>query len=411
MVSNRDNVALAVPIVSGILSIMGSTIIVAMMLRSIDRRLSSTYGRLVFGMSCMDILQSLAYCLSTLPSPKDSDLQWGTYGTTLTCSIQGWFLFTGGIGTTIYYCSLCIYYVLRIAKRDITEITIKNKVEPILHFIPMVYSITVGAFLGVTKHFNTAGTVCWIAPSPRDCLRVDDMECIRGKNAYRYRLIFQAIPVIIIFFIILTCMIILICTVDRQANRMERYQPNGSIVNQRRQSFSSPRAFSMIQQKEDTKIQGLLYIGAYFCTFLFPLIFQLTYMFSGHVIYILLVFQNITSPLQGFLNFIVYIRPHVKEFSMDYPEMSYFHIFLKAIQSKGDEQHRRPTRRRRSLTDRLRDPYYSKRGLTSREIHFQQLAVTAVDSNDVEKDGANQDNQVDSLKIDCNERNSTCHAT
>jgi len=341
--ASEDNVALTLPVISGFLSIMGSVTIVVMMLRSIGRRLSSTYGRLIFGMSCMDIMQSLAYCFSTLPSPRGSDLPWASYGTTLTCSIQGWFLFTGGVGTTIYYCSLCIYYVLRIAKRGITESTIKNKVEPFLHFLPLMYSITVGVFLGISKNLNNAGTVCWIAPLPLNCLQLDEVECIRGKDAYHYRIMLQGVPIIIVFFIVVICMMILICTVDRQANRIETYQRNRTHVpvtssvqqNRRRESFSGPRISSMIQQKEDTRLQGLLYIGVYLCTFLFPLMHQLTYMLSGHFYYILFILQNITSPLQGFLNFIVYIRPHVQIFSKDYPEMPFFTRFAESYSIQG----------------------------------------------------------------------------
>jgi len=394
---SRYNLAWALPICSGFLSIIGSTSIVVMMLRSTNKRLSVTYGRLVFGMSCMDIIQSLAYCFSTIPSPSDSDTHWSSYGTTLTCSIQGWFLFTGGVGTTLYYCSLCIYYVLMIAKRDITESTIKNKVEPFLHFIPLAYSITVGFFLGVTKHFNNAGTVCWIASLPRDCLQLEDVECIRGKNAYRYRLLLQATPVIIVFFIIITCMIILICAVDKQVKRMEKYEP---VQENRLQGSLSPRTSAMIQQREDTKVQGLLYIGAFFCTFLFPLIHQLTYILSGHLYYILFILQNIFSPLQGFFNFIVYIRPHIKELSKDYPDMSFFQVFMKAMQSKGDEHNRRP-RRRRSMTERLRDPNYNQRGLTSREIYLQQTTQQGAATfhfNNVDKDTTNRDSQIASQK-------------
>jgi len=370
--SMRD-LAWALPIVSAFMSILGSTIIVVMMLRSIDMRLSSTYGRLVFGMSCMDIMQSLAHCFSTLPSPIDSDAHWQSYGTTLTCSIQGWFLFTGGVGTTIYYCSLCIYYALRLSKRDITDSTIRNKIEPFLHFIPLAYSIAAGIFLGVTKHFNNAGPVCWISAVPQDCLQEEDMECIRGENAHRYRIMFQAIPILIVFFIVFICMIILICTVDRQAKRMEKYKPKGTKLplagSVQQNTRPCSEISSMIQQMEDTKVQGLFYIGAYFCTFLFPIIHQLTYILSGHFIYILFIMQNLTAPLQGFFNFIVYIRPHFKEFSKDYPEMSFFGVFLKSIQSKGDEHCRRPTKRENHLkqTD-------------------QQVSVTTHESHDVEKD-------------------------
>merc|ERR1719469_727718 len=91
-----------IPIFSGSLSLIGSTTLVVMHLCSRKTRLSSTYGRLIFGMSLMDVFQSLAFCFSSMPSPGNPDDRWPNYGTTFTCTIQGFCLFTGGIGTTLY---------------------------------------------------------------------------------------------------------------------------------------------------------------------------------------------------------------------------------------------------------------------------------------------------------------------
>ena len=111
---------------------------------------------------------SEAYCLSTFPSPEGSSPTWPNFGTTATCSIQGWLLFTGGIGTTLYSGSLSIYYILTV-KRRISDYILKRKVEPFLHAVPLLYSIGIGTFLGATQNFNNAGPVCWIAPYSEEC--------------------------------------------------------------------------------------------------------------------------------------------------------------------------------------------------------------------------------------------------
>jgi len=308
----------------------GSMTIVVMLLRSRKIRLSSTYGRLMLGMSVTDTMQSLAYCFSTIPSPRDIGIRWPTYGTAFTCSLQGWFLFSGGTATTIYYGALCIYYVLVVTTR-MKESSIKKKVEPYLHLVPLLYSITIGTFLGVTKHFNNAGSICWISPHPHDC-RSGEVECTRGKNALFYRFMFQAIPIFVIFFIIFTCMVILICKVGKETKRMEQ---NYDAKNK---SLASSTVSAMMKQRKKQKIQGLLYIAAYFITFIFPILFQAIYISTGRFYFTLFVLQQIFSPAQGIFNFMVYIRPILKTVQKTHSEISFFQALLKAIQSKGEEE-------------------------------------------------------------------------
>ena len=90
-------------------------------------------------------------------------------------------------------------------------------------------------------------------------------------------------------------------------------------------------------------------------------------MFTGNVIFALVLLQTTFAPAQGFFNFMVYIHPHIKRARRDYPEIKFIQALLKAIKSKGEE---RP--RRRSLVDKLRNPNYNNNRFTARELHNQQ---------------------------------------
>jgi len=330
----------SLPIGSGLLSLMGSTLIVFVILR--QNRLSSTYGRLIFGMSCMDIMQSLAFCFSTFLSPdnnKETILPF--LGNSTTCSIQGFFLYTGITGTTIYYCSLCIYYILVLLK-GVALKSIKHRFERYLHAIPLLFSFTCGIFLAATENFNNAGSVCWIAPFPPEC-RLDLDTCTRGKHAFLFRWVLQGIPVIICFIVILVTMMCLIYKMKRQRNLMRKYQfnvPEDIPPNNTSQiqcpPYASSRQPSLIETaSKNTTYRALQYIAAFFFTFIFTMINQIIFMMSrGPPPIVLLMLQQITSPAQGFFNFIVFMLPVMKAVKKKDPQISLFKSLLKAIISR-----------------------------------------------------------------------------
>ena len=367
----------SLPIGSGLLSLIGSTLIVGVVLR--QNRLSSTYGRLIFGMSCMDIMQSFAYCFSTLPSPntkKNYINDWPHLGTSTTCSIQGFFFYTGSTGTTIYYCSLCIYYVL-VVLNGLTLKSIKHRFERYLHAIPLLFCSTCGIFLAATENFNNAGYVCWIAPFPFEC-HYGHSTCTRGINAILFRWIFHGIPVISCFIIILVTMSCLTYKMRRQRNLMQKYQfnvpddilPNNTPQIQRPPYTSSRRPSSIEITSKTATYRALQYIAAFFFTFIFTIINQIIFMFSQRYNVVLLMLQQITSPLQGFFNFIVFIRPILKAVKKGDTEIPLFKALFKAIISRKIEEE--STRDNRSKVDKLRKPNLNRKEFTARELHQQQ---------------------------------------
>jgi len=128
-----------VPRYTGGLSSMSSILIVYIILRS-EKRLSSIYHRIMFGMSLADLLSSISIALSTLPMPssmpKEEEYLYKNWqgrtrlGNTYTCNAQGFFQSFGFITTIHYNCMLCVYYACAIAFA-MQDKTIKKRVEPI----------------------------------------------------------------------------------------------------------------------------------------------------------------------------------------------------------------------------------------------------------------------------------------
>jgi len=481
------NLSFALPIVTSFLSLSGSVTILFILLRKKRGRLSSTYERLMYGMSCMNVLSSSANSLATLPSPADDPYYdaYGKYyqrfpgmGTTATCTAQGFLFHFGQIGTTLYYCTLSIYYVLivRIMCRScIKEGSIQRRIEPILHGIPILYSLSTSIFLALTGNFNNATSVCWISPYPFTC-RKDPSTCTRGRHALLYRWIFSGIPVILIFFIILTCMFLLInalrkrdhrkqnkrrrrrrrikkqrrrrrrrnqdnddndkeeekiyiLSLSAEENKTKRHEnktrrhaslrqsirrhsitqgnsnicfvelrenededednnidilsspaeidDNDNVNNNRRhhslrQSISRhsitqgninnnirlieveennnntendddvlPTRRSLSRKTQRATQQALLYIAAYFITFIFTLLFQLVYLTTRRAYYTLYLLEQITTPSQGFINFLVFIRPYIQQVYKNNEEegpgnMPLLKALWLAVQSRGE---------------------------------------------------------------------------
>jgi len=107
--SYAQQLALVVlPKVAGLVSFVGSGLIVASVLKSKKKR-SHTYHRLLFGISCVDMSSSFWLGLSTWPIPEETGLLWAA-GNQQTCSLQGFFT-QFGITSSFYNASLSLYFL------------------------------------------------------------------------------------------------------------------------------------------------------------------------------------------------------------------------------------------------------------------------------------------------------------
>ena len=135
--------------------------IIVVLLRS-PKKLKSLYRRLVFGLSCMDIVHSLTYVAGGLPVPNDAGSWHSTnaIGNVTTCNIQGFMNYTGLMGSLCYACMLRIYFTLVIVYSK-NDNLIKKSVEPFFHTFSILIPLGLGIFLMATNqclHVGFIGT-------------------------------------------------------------------------------------------------------------------------------------------------------------------------------------------------------------------------------------------------------------
>eukprot|EP00956_Cyclotella_meneghiniana_P022223 scaffold41709_cov26-Cyclotella_meneghiniana.AAC.1 len=163
---------------SAIVSVISSCCLIRMIMTSKDC-LSTTYHRLLLGMSIGDILCSLPSATFASMSPTDvSYMVWSARGNQATCSIYG-FVVILGMDLTLYYsCSLNIYYLILI-KYNKSGAYIRKKVEPFLHGIPISLGLIWSIIGLVDKNYNAGESgQCSTTPiyNPPHCQGYEDGE-------------------------------------------------------------------------------------------------------------------------------------------------------------------------------------------------------------------------------------------
>lgn len=119
-----------IPRVTGLLSFLGSTYIIQDICRrnrffqaTTRRRSASTYQYIILSISVFDISSSVAWMLSSWPSPvvqpdgHGPSATYGAKGNDMTCKTQGFFMELGFVGSSALNASLSIFYLLVIVYR------------------------------------------------------------------------------------------------------------------------------------------------------------------------------------------------------------------------------------------------------------------------------------------------------
>ena len=172
MHSNAKIVALYIcPMITGSISLIGSSTISLVILLSAGAKFSNPFRRLIFGLSIMDVIQSLAMICGPFALPKDMDGVLWSNGNTATCNVQGFALHVGFAGVPMYTLSLSVYYLCAV-KLNMNDRTFAKGVEPYLHAGSIIWT-----FAG--------GIACWSSGS-FNMMRSGNMCCYTVSTACRY---------------------------------------------------------------------------------------------------------------------------------------------------------------------------------------------------------------------------------
>jgi hypothetical protein len=82
--------------------------------------------------------------------------------------------------------------------------------------------------------------------------------------------------------------------------------------------------YSKASKSRQIAIQGMLYVVAFYITWFFPTLQRITELAVSKNFFVLQFFDTFLLPLQGVLNFGIYIRPRLMKFRKDNPELGFW---------------------------------------------------------------------------------------
>lgn len=334
----KISLAIVLPFTSSI-SLIFASMAVAKILRS-NRRLMTPSSRLLFGMCAGTIIGTFASLFSTIPTPKDNDNVWFSFGTTKTCELQGFLYLLGYALINTYSSALCIYYMFVVIYSRSDE-QFGRRVEPFLHLYSISLPVICAFSALITESINPTDSMCWIAPKPQDCLFNDDVECVRGENAYLLRTISVLLPGILCLFIISYSLLRIFQKVRNQERAGERFR------------FSSPvaRRRSPSHRSRAIQVQITCYLlGACFIFAASGIYRSIETVHRVPAPFAIILTARICHPLQGFINILIFIRPTAEQIRRRSVSCTWLRAFVIAFKDfDGHTEKDEVTRRRSSI--------------------------------------------------------------
>ena len=138
-----------IPMATGLASVIGSSTIIAAILRC-SQKLANPYRRIIFGMSCFYVFQSLSWLMITFKTDP-VETSWLALGNQTGCQLFGFFQFVGHNGTLFYSLSLNIFY-LCLVKYQVKRDNFCHRIEPFLHGVPIAWAFASGSYIVATGH-------------------------------------------------------------------------------------------------------------------------------------------------------------------------------------------------------------------------------------------------------------------
>ena len=242
------------------------------------KRQKSVYYHLLFGMAIFDIVTAATWVFATAPLPEDAHHVYGANGTNVTCKTQA-FLVQLGFTSVFYNVSLAVYYVMVVAYNR-KEFQLKA-IQFYLHGFPLL--IGMGLALGAIHKYHWIDYGCHILPySPK-----------HNEGELWPVLVFVALPLGFSIVAITAAMLVVYWKVRRQSSRAKKWQLSKGSLN---------------ELESQVFWQCVYYVLAFYITW--PILFSV-YLASVDTEGPLGLTLTVAffAPLQGFNNFLVFVRP------------------------------------------------------------------------------------------------------
>ncbi len=241
-----NKIACWTSVCTGSISTLSSMTIIYLMITDREVKLRAPNNRFLLAMSAIDIIQSVAYALISVPLPKSSGVYLAA-GNYLTCNIQA-FAIQLGLAVPCYNGCLCIWFLMS-TKYNMHPEIFKKKIEPYCHAVSILLPLGLAIILLALGQFDQSGFLCWIG------------EKKGSYTALVFVLLSVAMPALS-FVIIAFSLGSIYHNILLKERRMQQYSTSASGL-QWRPSFE-------LRAKKLAARQGLLFSISFMITFLFP---------------------------------------------------------------------------------------------------------------------------------------------
>jgi hypothetical protein len=257
-----------------------------------------------------------------------------------------------------------------------------------MHIISILFPLS-SAFAGIPLQlYNFKGAMCYIEPSPWQCLYSKTVSCTRNKNSLLFEFLFGGLWLIIITSFVIILMALIYWSVRKRQRTMNRFNfrtRDGTVV-------PSSSYVQLCRDKRETGIQALLYVSAFICTYIW---IGINYCYSldgstpDDALRLLIFFFQ---PLQGLWNFFIYIRPRYSVISTQYTHKSFWDKLVVVI--FYPEVGRRPSaiERRRQVYPRVLNGLHASSSFATYRQNTDK-AIEVKQDHDVEKGQSMAGNQ------------------
>lgn len=337
--SHSQQVTLAIaPKITAFLSIFGTCYVIRNVLIS-KRKRRLVYHRILLCISGIDLIIGICMFLSTWPIPSSTGI-YGAVGTTQTCTAQGFFL-QFSIMAPLYNAALSLYYLLMI-RYNWTEERMHRLRLPVhgtILFFGLGTSIA-GLFLTL---YNPATLWCWQNHYPVGCIESlqsnDGMTttCQRGDNALSvYRWAFFYAPLWCAIAFATVAMILVFWKVHTLEIKSDRFRSTRYSLEHGVVATSTPCGGGAFLQRPGERArkvarQALCYVGAFYLTWIWSTLTRILQSAVGKTYFSLVLLTAIFLPFQGFLNFLVYVRPRLERYREQHPDWSIWNALREVL--------------------------------------------------------------------------------
>eukprot|EP00980_Cylindrotheca_fusiformis_P020760 scaffold7755_cov104-Cylindrotheca_fusiformis.AAC.5 len=274
---------------SAVLSAVGSLTIVYKVISKNRQR--KPYDRIMLGLSICDIVASLAYIMTPFLLPKQTSQRVWASGSKVSCSILGW-LTQFSLAGVVYNALLSFYFLLTL-KYSVTADDFAARFEPYWHSLTIFFFLFT-ATMGVPFHIFSEleiGQGCWIGEFPEGCEARGD--CIGNQIGW----VFGGLPVLFTF-------------VSLPVNNLLVFFHVKNLLRTGHSHMAAQQG-----HVRRVAVQGFLYVACFLVSYTPTAVIRIFESLGFDAsqessIFVLLAFNSLLLPLQGFFNVFVYTRPN-----------------------------------------------------------------------------------------------------